>query len=146
MKTKIAVSSGGVVFRKINGEAQVAIANREGGKIWCLPKGMAEKNESIEEAALREVEEETGLKGRIVGKLDQIEYWFYWKPEETRYHKFVHFFLMGYISGDVSRHDFELDEVRWMPIDAAIDVLSYKSERQVMIKARQMLEDLKDKA
>ncbi len=135
------MSSGGVIFRKVDGEIQVAIANREGGNIWCLPKGIVEKDETAEETALREVEEETGLKGEIINKIDQIDYWFYWKPEETRYHKFVHFFLMEYKSGDIAKHDFELDEVRWMPIDEAINTLSYKGEVQVLGKARQMIED-----
>jgi 8-oxo-dGTP pyrophosphatase MutT (NUDIX family) len=144
LKTKRAVSSGGVVFRKVDGEIQVAVAAREGGKIWCLPKGIVEKDETAEETALREVEEETGLKGEIIDKIDQIDYWFYWKPEDTRYHKFVHFFLIEHRSGDVSNHDFELDEVRWMPIDQALKVLSYKDERQVMGKAKQMIKNFED--
>lgn len=140
MKTEIAVSSGGVVFRRLNQEIEVAVAAREDGKIWCLPKGTVEKDETIEQAALREVQEEAGLEGEIVGKIDKIDYWFYWKPENTKYHKFVHFFLMKYKSGDVSNHDFELDEVKWMPIDEAIKILSYKSERKVMTQAKQMIE------
>lgn len=139
MQTKKAVSAGGVVYRRAGKEIEVVIAARESGKIWCLPKGAVEKGETIEEAALREVKEETGLKAKIVGKIDKIEYWFYWKPEDVRYHKFVHFFLMEYSIGDFCWHDFELDEVKWAAIDEAMEVLSYKSERGVMEKAKQML-------
>lgn len=142
MNTKIAVSAGGVVFRKKNKEVQVIAAIRAEGKVWCLPKGVVEQGESIEEAALREVREETGLVGKIIDKIDKIEYWFYWKPDDTKYHKFVHFFLMAFVDGDTSKHDSELDEVKWLPIDKAIEKLSYKGERHIMEKAKQIIENM----
>ena len=143
MITKRQVSAGGIVYRKNGDRIEVAIAARDGSKIWCLPKGIVEKGETIEEAARREVEEETGLKGKLIEKISRIEYWFYWKSKDTRYHKFVHFFLMEHVGGDVSRHDFELDEIRWMGIDKALKMLTYEGERQVMEKAKQMLENPK---
>jgi len=142
LNTKIAISAGGVVFRKNNDEVQVIAAIRAGGKVWCLPKGIVEQGEGVEEAALREVKEETGLVGKIIDKIDKIEYWFYWKPDDTRYHKFVHFFLMEFVGGDTSRHDSELDEVKWLPIDIAINKLSYKGERHIMEKAKRIIENM----
>lgn len=142
MNTKVAVSAGGVVFRKNEEEVQVIVALRAGGKVWCLPKGIVEQGESIEEAALREVKEETGLIGKIVNRIDKIEYWFYWKPDDTKYHKFVHFFLMAFVGGDISNHDFELDEAKWLPIDKAIAKLSYKGERHIMERAKQIIENM----
>ncbi|MDI6689547.1 MAG: NUDIX hydrolase [Actinomycetota bacterium] len=143
MKAKRAVSSGGVIFRRVNKEIQVALARRGEGKIWCLPKGLIEKGENPEETAVREVEEETGLRGEIVDKIGQIDYWFYWKPEDTRYHKFVHFYLIEYRSGDVQNHDYEVEEVKWFPIDMAIDLLSYKTEIQIVKKAKEMLSKIR---
>jgi len=142
LNTKVAISAGGVVFRKKNREVQVIIAIRAEGKVWCLPKGIVEQGESIEEAALREVKEETGLVGKIIDKIDKIEYWFYWKPDDTRYHKFVHFFLMAFVGGDTSKHDSELDEVKWLPIDEAMGKLSYKGERHIMERAKQIIENM----
>ncbi|MEW6188734.1 MAG: NUDIX hydrolase [Actinomycetota bacterium] len=143
MKTKRAVSSGGVIFRRVDKEIQVALARRGEGKIWCLPKGLIERGENPQETAVREVEEETGLRGEIVDKIGQIDYWFYWKPEDTRYHKFVHFYLIEYKSGNVQNHDYEVEEVRWFPIDMAIDLLSYKTEIQIMKKAKEMLSKIR---
>ena len=140
METKTEVSAGGIVYRPYDSSYQVAIAARDEGKIWCLPKGIVEEGETVEEAALREVKEETGLERKVMTKLDRIDYWFYWKPTDTRYHKFVHFFLMQYLSGDISDHDFELDEIRWTSAGEALKLLSYKSERQMMEKAKELLE------
>lgn len=151
MQTKRAVSAGGVVYRDNKGKIEVVIASRHAGRpagrqasgkgeqVWCLPKGEVEEGESLAEAASREVREETGLSGEVVEKIDQIDYWFYWKPEDTRYHKFVHFFLFKFVSGSTKDHDFELDEVKWVPIDKAPKLLSYKSEKEVVAKAQAII-------
>ena len=139
METKFAFSSGGVIFRRNEGKIEIALIARENSKIWCLPKGTIEKGESLEETALREVAEETGLVGEIVKKIDKIEYWFYWKPHDTRYHKFVHFFLMRYVEGDLQSHDWEVDEARWFPLEDTFKVLSYRSEIGIVKKAQELL-------
>lgn len=111
----------------------------KGGKIWCLPKGIINTGENPEITAIREVEEETGLKGKIVGELGKISYWFFIKEENVKCKKTVYFFLMEYQGGDISRHDFEVDSVSWFSVDEAIKRAGYKSEREILEKAKKKL-------
>jgi 8-oxo-dGTP pyrophosphatase MutT (NUDIX family) len=78
------------------------------------------------------VEEETGLKVRISGPLDSIEYTFV--QSGTRIHKTVHYFLMDPIGGDLARHDHEFDEVRWIRFDAASTMLTFETERALVAR------------
>lgn len=119
----------------------VAVKNRS---VWCLPKGLIDKGETPETAALREVSEETGLKGRIIEKLGEISYWYYLKEENAKCRKTVHFFLMEYEGGDVSNHDSEVDTASWIPMDEASKKASYKGEREMIEKARERLTGEKD--
>lgn len=143
MKTKTVTSAGGVVFDLLDGEIEVALTVRRGDGRWGLPKGLVEEGEGLEEAALREVSEETGLTGEIVNKIDLIDYWFYWRPDKTRYHKYVHFFLIRHTGGDISRHDWEVEDVRWFKIGDAIDKLAFKNEKMVVEKAKEKIKELK---
>ena len=133
------VSAGGVIFRKNDSSIEIALIAVKGGHVWCLPKGIIDKGESPEMAAVREVSEETGLQGRIIEKLGEINYWYYIKEEEARCRKTVHFFLIEYESGDTSQHDFEVDLVSWFPIDDALKTASYKGEREMIEKAEKIL-------
>lgn len=144
METRTVTSAGGVVFRRRDGVDEVALIAEKNLTVWKLPKGVVEAGETVEDAALREVQEETGLTGFVVGKIDTIDYWFIWRPDNARYHKFVHFFLVRCTGGDVSRHDWEVEEVRWFAIDDAIRTLTYKSEKVVAEKARAMIGKLAD--
>jgi len=98
------VSSGGVIFRRHKNVIEVAMVAIKGGNVWCLPKGLIDKGEIPEKTALREVLEETGLKGRIIEKLGEITYWYYIKNDNAKCKKTVHFFLMEYefSSGEVA--------------------------------------------
>ncbi len=138
-KTKLQFSSGGIIYRKVGKKIEVALIVRGEGKIFCLPKGKIEKPETPQETALREVEEETGLKGKIDREIGKINYWFYSKEEKARIFKTVYFYLIKYESGETSRHDFEVEEVKWLSIDEALKIMTYPTERKMMQKAKQLL-------
>ena len=132
-------SAGGVVVRRLGGR-WVFAAIRPGGKpagTWALPKGQIGPGETGEATALREVSEETGVRGRSLGKLGDVRYWFNWRGE--RIFKVVSFFLVRYEAGrlgDVSaafRH--EVAETRWLPLDEAPRLLAYGGEREMAGKA-----------
>ena len=128
------VSAGGVVFRESNGNIEVAIIETSSEKRWQLPKGLIDAGETVEEAAIREVREESGLNSEILEPADDIEYWFTaaYDGQRRRYHKMVHFFLMKYVSGSVEDHDHEVAESRWVPIGEAMKMLEFKSEQDVV--------------
>ena len=138
MATRSEVSAGGVVMRRVADSLEVALIATHGGTRWALPKGLLNQGESPEETAGREVREETGLEARILGRLDPVDYWFWWgKPgQKVRHHKQVHFFAMLCLGGDTTQHDAEVDEVRWFPIEEAIRQAAYRGERQVIEQAR----------
>lgn len=97
---------------------------------WTLPKGTPDPGETLEETALREVAEETGLVVRIVEPLRAIEYMFV--QGGTRIHKTVHYYLMEPVGGDLARHDAEFERVRWVPFDEAGALLSFATERELV--------------
>ena len=128
------MSAGGVVYRIEDGTAEACLIATGGHKAWQLPKGLIEPGERAEDAAVREVGEETGLRADLLGRLERIEYWYVWREdgERTRIHKLVYFFLMRYAGGSTDDHDDEVDEARWVPLPEAIDMLSFENERRVM--------------
>jgi len=109
---------------------------------WQLPKGIVDEGESPEITAVREVREEAGVETERLGLIETIEYWYrsVRNGKPVRYHKFVHFYLMEYRGGDVTNHDHEVEEARWVSLDEAIEMLEFKSEREVVEKARAMIE------
>jgi 8-oxo-dGTP pyrophosphatase MutT (NUDIX family) len=137
--TATQVSSGGVIYRAPPGAgvevALIAYTGRGGGRVWCLPKGGVEANESLEETARREVLEETGLSGEVEAKLGAIQYWYYGRQERVRYHKSVHFFLLRFREGRLEDHDLEAEDVRWFAIGEAVEALTYENERAILVRA-----------
>ena len=137
-------SAGGVVVRKIRGRWHLA-AIRPGGKtdVWALPKGLVGEGESPADTALREVTEETGVRGRLVEKLGDIRYVYTWEGE--RVFKVVSFFLVRYSSGrlgditDEFRH--EVAETKWLPLEDAPRLLAYGGEREMAAKALQLIDE-----
>lgn len=135
------VSAGGVVVRRdSDGAWQIALIATRKGQVWGLPKGGIVSGETLEQAAQREVREETGLISQYLAPLDTIQYWYYSRSDRTRYHKRVHFYLFQAIGGDVSLHDHEVDEARWFPLAEAPRLLTYSGERAVVAQAQQWLE------
>jgi len=136
-------SAGGVLVRRLRGRWMLA-AIRPAGRpegLWALPKGQIDDGERGEETALREVFEETGARGRSLGKLGDVRYWFNWEGE--RIFKVVSFFLVRYESGKLGeiaeafRH--EVEEVRWLPLEDAPRVLAYQGERRMAERALAVL-------
>src|SRR3954452_17262401 len=123
-------------------------AIRPAGKsdVWALPKGRSDEGETGEQTALREVAEETGARGRSLGKLGDVRYVFTWDGE--RIFKVVSFFLVRYEGGrlgdvpEAFRH--EVAEARWLPLDEAPKLLAYGGEKDMARKALSVLESYED--
>ena len=140
MRTVREISSGGIVYRRYKERTEVALIRTRGK--WRLPKGHVEEGEGLQETALREVSEETGLEGRVVAKIGDITYWYTNKSKEgetIRIFKRVYFYLIRCLKGDVRRHDQEVEEARWFSIGQAVAKLSYPTERESMRKAVALL-------
>jgi 8-oxo-dGTP pyrophosphatase MutT (NUDIX family) len=129
------ISAGGVVVR---GDEVVVIVPRkpgpEGQRTLALPKGHPDGDESMEQAAKREVREETGVDAELVDRLGDVEYWYRRKDGRAR-PKRVTFYLFDYRGGDVSDHDHEVEEALWMPLEEARTALTFPGEREMIERA-----------
>ncbi len=131
-----AVSAGGVVLRHGADGPEILLGRRRrerDGMTWSLPKGTPEPGETLEETALREVTEETGLSVAIVAPIGPIEYRFV--QSGTRIHKTVHYWLMEVTGGDLGSHDHEFDEVRWVALTEATRLMTFPTERAIVERA-----------
>lgn len=142
--TRLQISAGGVAFRRRGNRTEVALIAVGEANRWQLPKGLIDAGEAEEEAAKREVREEAGIETELVELIEKVEYWYVstTRGARVRFHKYVYFYLLRYVSGDVRDHDHEVNEARWVPIEQAEEMLAFKGERQVLARAREMLSGL----
>ena len=129
------VSAGGVVYQINAGRLETVLCGRSHPVRWSLAKGTPDPGETLEETALREVREETGLEVKIDGSLGSIDYWFADRSRDVRYHKTVHFYLMIPVGGATDQHDPEFDVVEWFDAEKAVKTLAHANEANVLQKA-----------
>jgi len=135
-------SAGGLVVDRGERGPRAAIIgrfDRRGRLLWSLPKGHLEDGETAADAAVREIEEETGIRGRVVAELGTIDYWFV--AEDRRIHKTVHHYLLEASGGQLSDEDIEVDEVAWVPLEELRERLAYAGERRLVQAAAELLAD-----
>ena len=125
-------SAGGVVIRQVEGHTEVALVSPRDG-VYALPKGHPDAGESLEQAATREVREETGLVAEPLERLGDVSYWYRLAGERVL--KTVTFFLFDFRSGSVGDHDDEVVWAGWVPLTEAVEQLSYEGEREMAAKA-----------
>ena len=119
--------------------ALIARRDRRGRLVWSLPKGHLEEGETPEEAAVREVLEETGIHGSILASLGTIDFWF--MAENQRIHKTVHHYLLDALDVVLSDADAEVTEVAWVPLEEVADRLRYADERRLVSRVQAALAD-----
>ena len=130
-------SAGGLVLKREDGVYYGLLIGRSTPRIWSLPKGHVEPNETIEVAAVREVREETAIDAAIIEKLSDIRYWFY--SNKVKHSKVVHFFLMRYVGGTPKPQAGEVDEAVWIPLDETLAVLTHLNERRLVGMAQRIV-------
>ncbi len=139
-------SAGGLVVDGLGGPhdklcaALIGRTDRRGRLLWSLPKGHIEQGETAEQTAMREVAEETGIRGSVVASLGSIDYWFV--TEGRRVHKTVHHYLMRSLGGELSDADIEVTEVAWVPLSELDSRLAYADERKLAEIAGQLIADM----
>lgn len=136
------VSAGGLVLDRAATGAQAALIgrlDRRGRLLWSLPKGHVERGERPEETAVREVAEETGIRGRVLAPLGTIDFWFV--IDDRRVHKTVHHYLLLAEGGELSDEDVEVTEVAWVPLVDVPTRLAYDDERRLIAKVSDLLAD-----
>lgn len=117
--------------------ALIGRIDRRGRLLWSLPKGHVEEGETAEDAAIREVMEETGITGRVVAPLGTIDFWFV--ADGRRIHKTVHHYLLVAEAGELSDDDIEVAQVEWVPLADLHERLAYADERRLMEKVPGLL-------
>jgi 8-oxo-dGTP pyrophosphatase MutT (NUDIX family) len=135
-------SAGGLVIRVIDGLPHAALIGRtrRGGALrWSMPKGHVEPGETLEQTAVREVREETGIVGRVIAPLGSFVYTF--SSNGRRIRKRVHHFLLRAEAGELSDADIEVTAVRWVPTSEWPRVLTFPAERRIAQRAVNLLAD-----
>ena len=123
-------SAGGIVF---NDKNQVLLTKHSQNHHWSFPKGLIDPGQTPEQAALREVKEEGGVEAEILDKVGYSKYVYTYKDEKI--FKVVTYFLMKYLSGDPTDHDWEMEEAGWYEQDAALKQLTFSQDKTLLKKA-----------
>ena len=121
------------MHRSLDGRHEVVLVHRRHPRLWALPKGTPDAGETLEETALRETREETGLQVEIESPIRAIQYFFV--RGRTRFQKTVHFYLMRPVGGALEEHDHEFDEVAWVQLEEALELMTHLTERTVVEEA-----------
>lgn len=137
--TREETSAGGLVVDDRGRAAIISRRNKRGRVVWSLPKGHLEQGETLEQAAIREVGEETGIIGRVLAPLGVID--FYFTADAQRIHKTVHHYLLRAEGGELSRDDIEVDDVAWIALEELDQTLSYADERALLTRVPDLLAD-----
>lgn len=147
---KFEFSAGGVVFKvpptgSGNKNIEILVAQHSQHHGWVFPKGFIGdkeefKGQSKEETALREVEEETGVIGKILEPVTPITYWYVMDSVKRR--KTVYYYIMQEVGGDITKHDWEMENVEWLPIDKVEERLTYDSDKTVWKEAKARIQQL----
>ncbi len=143
LRTVHEVSAGGLVVDELAAQPMALLISRYDRRhrlIWSFPKGHVEGEETLQETALREVHEETGMRCEVVTKIGKVDFWF--MADGRRIHKTVHHFLMVAKTGELSDEDPEVESVEWVPWDAVRSRLAYSDERTLLEKGRSLLADM----
>jgi 8-oxo-dGTP diphosphatase len=136
-------SAGGVVYRVTKQGLEVLLAQHSQHHGWVFPKGLigdTKAGEGREETALREVKEETGAEGEIIKTLSPVTYFYSFQGQKIK--KTVYYFIMKFIGGDITKHDFEMEDVQWIHETNVSDKLTYKGDKEVWKEAQQELRTL----
>jgi 8-oxo-dGTP diphosphatase len=137
---KMQFSAGGVIFKKQGDKNLILVCQHSLHHGWVFPKGLIGdhiEGKQKEDTALREVEEETGVKGKIIKLLNPVDYWYFFEGEKI--HKTVYYFLMQYLSGDIAKHDKEMETVEWLPEVEVEKRLTYPADKKAWEEAKQLL-------
>lgn len=139
-------SAGGVAYQidPQLGKIQIALIATHGGKRWQLPKGSRELGESALQTAIREVEEETGLRTEQIEFLRTIDYWYwdtYQKETAELVHKLVDFFLLHVIGGELNDSSYEVDDVQWFAPEKALKIMTFAGEKAVVEQALRLIRE-----
>src|SRR5436190_8768934 len=125
-------SAGGIVYKKQGKQIFILVCQHSQHHGWVFPKGfIGDKidGESKEDTAIREVEEETGVKAKIIEPIESITYWYVMDGEKRK--KTVYYYIMECVSEDITKHDWEMENVEWLPIEQVTERLTYDSDKKV---------------
>ena len=126
-------SAGGLVVNAAGAAALIGRRSRRGELLWSFPKGHIEPGETAEQAAVREIEEETGILGRVVAAVGSTDFWF--MARSRRVHKTVQHFLLEFVQGELCSDDHEVSAVAWIPLADLPAKLAYPDERELAVQA-----------